>query len=545
MTDTPQIPSANSLESSPPSSSGRLRLFAITLGLLVLAAGLRWYKIGDRDVWIDEANGVLIAMKSLPVLIDRLKLDSSPPLYYFVLKVWMLAFGESEAAIRSLSLLGGVALTLSVLVLGRRWFSLEIGVIAALLIATAPIQIFYSQQARMYAWLPVAALWSFHWLGRAIREGHARFLVYYAFCILAALYTHNYGLYLLPAQAVIILFSGVLKKAPLRWCVCGLAVVLGYSPWTPVLLEQLRNSTHYSWFIPFWNEVGWHGAVKATLLSFAPGGEQPIYVGLPGANSISTYSALTIVLLFLMGAGDCVGKKRSAERRSATRTLYAATLLPLLTALIASSILTPNYVPGRCDQLVFPFFILSLAVGCGRLRPAILRYIAVSALLIFAIFGLKPHYQRPFHPSERTLALDIAHRAQPDDVVLCTSLTRAPLEYYRMRFQIPIALYSYPHDTAEHLGSQDDPMLLSQPDKLRAEARALIKEIRESRGPRAHFFLVMEQTSTPRGFAPSAVDRIFLDETEGMRKTRTLATVGTYTQAGIGQAIVVTYVQLE
>ena len=64
------------------------------LGVLLLALVLRLHDIGAGDVWVDEANGILTASEPLPVLLDNLTRDSSPPLYYLLLHGWQLAFGD-------------------------------------------------------------------------------------------------------------------------------------------------------------------------------------------------------------------------------------------------------------------------------------------------------------------------------------------------------------------------------------------------------------------------------------------------------------------
>ena len=77
---------------------------------LFAAAALRLYRISDKDVWLDEANAVLMAEKPLGELMGALQLDSNPPLYYLMLHYWMGAFGNSEFAIRSLSACCGALL---------------------------------------------------------------------------------------------------------------------------------------------------------------------------------------------------------------------------------------------------------------------------------------------------------------------------------------------------------------------------------------------------------------------------------------------------
>ncbi|MCZ6665304.1 MAG: glycosyltransferase family 39 protein, partial [Gammaproteobacteria bacterium] len=114
---------------------------------LFSAAALRLYRISDKDVWLDEANTVLMAEKPLGDLIGALQLDSNPPLYYFMLHYWMGAFGNSEFAIRSLSACCGALLVAGVFLVGWRLVSADVGAVAALLMTLAPMQVAHSQEA--------------------------------------------------------------------------------------------------------------------------------------------------------------------------------------------------------------------------------------------------------------------------------------------------------------------------------------------------------------------------------------------------------------
>jgi len=514
-----------------PTDRRNAAIFGLSLVILLIAAALRIYDLGGRDLWVDEANGVLMAKESLPELFGRLRLDSSPPLYYIILHGWMRIVGDSEAALRLMSVVAGLVLVALVLVVGRRLLSLEAGVIAALLVATSPIQVFYSQQARMYSLLPVLGLLSFYWLWRAIVDNRRRFVVAYALATLAALYLHNYGFYLLPAHAVVLLWSGALRRKPGTWLVCAGCILAAYLPWLPILLAQLQNETHYRWYLPFWRDCGWWGSLRGTLESFAPGGPQPAYVALRGWRAGG--QAVTIIFSVLAGLGMLRVFRRSragAPPRTNVGVLLSFVWIPLIAALVASRLLTPNYVPGRCDQLVFPGFVLLVAAGVVLIKPVALRYLVLAGLLAFSGIGLRQHYHSYPTFSDRAMAVEIARRARPGDAVLCTSLTRAPLEYYLRRFGAPIEIFSYPRDTAEHLGNQDDRALLRDPGKLRAEARLIEQEIKAIGGPRARFFLVL---------TGGRVNTFLYDGLITSARSRTLEQIGRFSQAGTGQPVII------
>ena len=82
-----------------------LAVGAITL----LAALLRFYRIGHQGFWFDEGNTALLVHFSPGKMLGLIpQTESTPPLYYCVAWVWARLFGYGETGLRSLSAVCGV-----------------------------------------------------------------------------------------------------------------------------------------------------------------------------------------------------------------------------------------------------------------------------------------------------------------------------------------------------------------------------------------------------------------------------------------------------
>jgi hypothetical protein len=78
----------------------------IALGfIIILCALLRFYHIGAASLWSDGifSRYYLDLFGLHYVLTDGLSRETNPPTYYLLLRGWMSLFGDSEAALRSLS----------------------------------------------------------------------------------------------------------------------------------------------------------------------------------------------------------------------------------------------------------------------------------------------------------------------------------------------------------------------------------------------------------------------------------------------------------
>src|SRR5262247_1823551 len=93
----------------PASGAGAWVHGAIVAAMLV-GLGLRLHGFTRHDLWLDEANSVAIAHHALADIPGVLALDSSPPIYYCFLHLWMGLCGDGEAMIRLPSVLLGTLL---------------------------------------------------------------------------------------------------------------------------------------------------------------------------------------------------------------------------------------------------------------------------------------------------------------------------------------------------------------------------------------------------------------------------------------------------
>ncbi len=217
----------------------------LLVAILLLALGLRLYRIDAQSLWNDEGTSVALAQRDLATIARDAAADIHPPLYYWLLHGWIKLVGTNETGVRSLSALLGVGLVALIYALGRLLTGRWAGLGAAFLAAVNPFQVYYSQEARMYMLLAVwgalafyAALrWAFAlspWGERVgvrgelhdeqhlppppappPREGsNARlgWAIVYVLAGAAGLYTHYaFPLVLLPVNLVVLLDMG------LRW----------------------------------------------------------------------------------------------------------------------------------------------------------------------------------------------------------------------------------------------------------------------------------------------------------------------------------------
>lgn len=391
----------------PPSSVWLNR--GATVAVLWLALILRLHRLGGQSLWSDEGNSLALAQAGFADIARRTALDIHPPLYYWLLKLNLAAFGHSEFAARFLSTALSLLLVAVVIALGRRLFGPTTGVLAGLLTTVAPFQVYYAQEARMYSLLALLGGLSFYfahlvWQSNSSAQRKVSGLGY----VLAAT-AGLYSQYAFPALLAALNLGALLflyrqPRRLLSWIGWQVPPVLLYLPWLPIAYRQLTT----------WPRSLLVDATAAdiaqTLLATLSFG--PIAAAMPGSVSITLAALAALAAIW--------GLATPPTRRNTALILFYL-LLPLL---LTTVLFRPAYLKFLLSAA--PAWALLLALGLSRLaglhRRAGLASSAVmlSLVLLVQTQALQQLYHQPQFQRDdyRYLARYIEAAGTSDDAVI-------------------------------------------------------------------------------------------------------------------------------
>jgi mannosyltransferase len=450
-------------EAATPPPSRRYDTLGVGAAMLLLL-GLSLHGLVRHSLWLDEAYAVAVARQDLSAIAPSLADESGPPLYYWILHLWIALFGDGERAVRLLSVVFGVLLVPATALLARRIAGRRAGASAAFLIASTPIVVQFSQEARMYTLLPLLAVLAAERLLAYMQEGRRGALVAHALLLAAIGYVHNWGILLIPGAALAAVALG--PRARLRGYALGaLAALLLYAPWARVLLSQASAQSFRfigmvqpirSWELPF-----------RSLVVFASG------VGTTGAEARSLLPSPGGLLAACGWGALLAAPLLDSRRRHVALALLLMSAAPLAAATAYSALVRPIYLLGRYEILVLPILVALVAGAAtdllrgGRLAGVITIWVlGLSALS----FSYTSRVQRRF--PERDMALRLAPELRDGDRVVFTGLYRAAMEYYLRRSGARFEAASFPPDVADHLGWFYDGLYSTDDPALTAAARA-------------------------------------------------------------------------
>jgi uncharacterized membrane protein len=385
---------------------------------LLLAWGLRSYKLDAQSLWYDEAVTAHVAAQGIAELTRWTAEDIQPPLYYYVVAGWTRLTGRSEWALRFPSAFFGV-LTVPLLwavarrLFGRGRLGRPTALIAALLTAISPLYVYYAQEARMYTQLTFLGALAGYALLRAVTTNderptadgiprsslyalrstlHAsRWWIAFGLVATAMLYTHYFGAFLLLAYALCFAAAwvgGIVRagrgpdpsglgkpegsgghrpfgfgktRRVWRAALSALAILLLYLPWLPAMLTRYRVDRSYWQGSLKLGEALRHVAISFTVAAPETMLERDAVRLLPWFGLV--FGLAVVALLWWGGRGQRMETDKWIGKQAALVYLSTCLLVPLLLVLALAS-RTPKF-NARYLMLVSPAYLLILAGGIG------------------------------------------------------------------------------------------------------------------------------------------------------------------------------------
>jgi hypothetical protein len=376
-------------------------------GIIVAGALIRVTGLNRQSLWFDEADVVVRAQRPLgEVLRTFTAAGENGPVYNLFLWLWIRVAGVSEIAVRFPSAVAGAIAIPLIYMLGKRIAGRTAGLVAAGLLAVNPYHVWYSQEAKMYAFVVVLALLSSLVLIEALNRNTWSTWIPYIVITSLMFYTHVTTVLIFVAQSLFVLATlKTWQGRRRRWLISVAALTLPYIPialwaWTVVG----GGARLWQPAVTLWD------AVRIVGVKFAANRSDLV---------IEQRSSILLLLLALCGAGTLLAKQRW---RASGIFLLALTVIPILGIYLVSirnSVFSDRYV-----IVALPTYLILAAAGVVVLwRSRWLWPVGVVALVMMTSYSwatlrdvnLSTDAEKEDWRSAYAL---IADQAQPDDVIL-------------------------------------------------------------------------------------------------------------------------------
>ena len=424
-----------SMESA--NSSDKLRRHSerpwAVMGVMALAVLLRFFALGKDSLWFDEvlsaniSHGGLAAVFQASTTLDGMNFH--PPLYHLILHFWMLVFGQSDPALRSLSAIFGTLSVLLVYKVGTELFDRKTGLVAALLLAVSPFAIYYSQEVRPYSLFMLLTLTSFLFFIRMLRPDRRHKADSLGYCTVNVLLlcTHAYGLFVIGSQVLyFLIFRKTYASSRRPFWIAQVLTALVASPWIYILLRGVFQISASHGILQIEDPLAQAFSVLLTdLLGFAAGAPASLLIPLSIALFLGGLFRLPRQGIKILG------------RKPKTALLLLWFFVPLvgvvIIALVSRTALWSKYLIG-----IAPAMYLIATRGMVNIGEAFRVYVAkvnvsYALLAIVALLCLPQVLTMQVNPGReqwREVADLIDQESLSDDVILCLGSYDTPFKYY-------------------------------------------------------------------------------------------------------------------
>ncbi len=415
------------------------QIYILLLAIILLAFVLRVYRLGHQSLWDDEAKSVWVASWSVTEILVEQSQHEHPPLYYLLLHCWMPLAGESEFAVRFVSLFFGLISVPMIYKLGKALGNARLGLLAAFVTAIAPFWVYFSQETRMYTTATFFSLSAVYFFACILRD-HRKLTggrrmglglwLGYILTTLCSLCSHYFALFVVVVENLFLIalwrrYRSLMKS----WVLAQIGVTLLFLPWLAFMamgvisLEISRpertafigpNAPAYG-LIATWLE-GWRGrkglvnVFRTCLIAFGLGESAQPNLKLP----------LAAVFLIILIVGTVFLARDRSSREAAPFLLLYLTVPILLGYLTAFPAERPHW--SKYFIVASPAYYLLVAAGLaalwkrgiGLLIPSLIFVAYASGSSLFNYY-FEPQYARlDFRPQ-------IAHIetfSQADDALM-------------------------------------------------------------------------------------------------------------------------------
>jgi len=428
------------------------KILIFLLIILLLGLFLRVYRINSSSLWYDEVVYMKVSknfFNYLPYYIfykdgyykDLLSplynqytynnLGIGAPLYHPIENTWIKILGDSEIALRSLSVLFAILSILVIFKLARYLFNDKIGLLSAFLFAINPYNIFFSQDATYYTLVVLLSLLSVFFFFKSLKENKKKHWIFYAIFSSLGIYTHYFPIFLIFFQWIFfILLIKKHKHLIKNFILSQILIFILYLPFLPHFYYQNLYASQYFWLDVFsWFDV------PAVLVVFGIGQtlirkQSSLYLILP----VLFFYFIGFIIPFLIGLFKKINKKNIF--------LFLYLFIPIITPAILSSISIPMF-QWKYVMLASPAFYILIAKGLANVKKTA-YYLFLGIIIILSFLSLIHYYTVPIFQEDWRAATSFIEKNSKDGdlIIIHSPQVIHPFKYY-YEGNLPIKWFPY------------------------------------------------------------------------------------------------------
>lgn len=358
-----------------------LHIAIIIIGIVIISINAL-----HTNIWFDEAYSVGMADRGFGEIYTIGSHDVHPILYYWMLKIVRMLFGNQIIAYKLLSVLAIAVLGILGYTHIRKDFGEKVGLFFSFFALFLPVTTIYGIEIRMYAWAmtfaTIMAIYTYRiWKGNDSIKNWTIFAIF----SLASAYIHYYGLVIAGLVNLFLLIHLILQAKKeqkftanlKKFMVSAIVQVVLYIPWIIVVVTQLSDFAGGFW-------IGFHfPETLIELLAFPFAGNLGGIQYVPNWFAIGFGATLLIYALTLIILNKRQSQKVNLQPANYSIFTYIAVILGvLLVSLVLKQLfLYARYLSVLTGLLIFFFAYIFANLGKKYLNIGVCALTIILSVL--------------------------------------------------------------------------------------------------------------------------------------------------------------------
>lgn len=353
------------------------------MGLLILIGlELRLVFI-DLPLWYDEAQSVLIAKMSFPQGINNYLLNvdlQHTPFYFYILHFWIYLFGESDIALKILSLIFSLLSIPYSYKLAKNFVDEKFALIAPLFLVFNTFNIVYATEVRMYSIILFLTLLSINYLFEYLKTDNTKSLLKLTFINFLMPYSFIGSIIFVIAQVISTIIFYAKSKNLKKYLISNGILFILLIPYSIILLIfYLKRSSFLLSHVTDFSLANIFGIFQ----NFIAPDFGTIFWATLNPFYINLYTLLFVYIpLFLAGYIIYLSIKNSnTDVKCLALITFITFFVCVIFAINKTIVLAPRY-------LIFlsPLLLILLTIGLKYLKKSLIIFYIVYYIIFSTIF---------------------------------------------------------------------------------------------------------------------------------------------------------------
>lgn len=382
----------------------RLHISIILLGTILLLI-----PAFHSNIWFDESYSVAIVNHSFSQIWTIGGNDVHPILYYWMLKVVNLIFGENIIIYRIFSVLGISILSVIGLTHVKKDFGKNIGLLFSFLSLFLPVMLNYALEIRMYSWTILFVTLMMIYLNRFIKTKSFKNLILFGIFSLVSSYMHYYALVCAGIINLFLIIYIIRKRKEfeksiiIKFVITELSQIILYLPWLVNFIGQLKRVGG-----GFWIKLEFP-QILIDIVNFQFKG-----------NLNETIAIIFSVILYIYIAYIIVKKLKKKEEIKygiIPMLVYGTVILVVSIASIVSPILYARYLFTITGLLIF-----SISYFIGKENNKYLICIICTIIVIMSVINNISNIKENYDSSNEGAIKYIKENLSDNDIIIYSNI---------------------------------------------------------------------------------------------------------------------------